>query len=104
MGKIHTLICTKPGIGIKELKKYGFEGNNVFAYWKPHFTCQACEKQYYNDDIDYEVVIQNKQLIIRPNGWTQITEKIQTLLFDMFTDGILVKQVYDEYAGMLGGN
>ena len=98
MKKTFTFICVKPKIGIKKLKKYGFKkGDDALglAYWKPNFTCQEDEKPYYDDEKDYTVWISStRQIIIEPNGWTRIGSKIQTLLFDMFTDGIIEKKVF----------
>lgn len=97
MEKIWTALFIKPGIGIKDLEKYGFRGTDWYAYWKPHFTCAKFEKIYYSDQTDYTVkVIPNGQIVIYPNGWTQLSGKIQCLLYDMITDGIVEKRTITE--------
>ena len=97
MRKTFTGIFIKPGIGIKELAKYGFkEGDySLPYYWRPSFTCADYEKEYYQRDTEYLVYIFDRQIIIRPMGWSQLSGKIQTLLFDMFTDGIVEKKTYE---------
>ena len=92
MERTFTGIFVKPEVSMEKLKKYGFKGNYNYAYWKPHFNCLEYEKEYYNDNDDYMVFVQSGQIVIRPNGWTQLSGKIQTLLFDMFTDGIVEKR------------
>ena len=96
MEKEFTAIYIKPGIGIKELKKYGFkEGDySIPYYWKPSFTCKEYEKEYYPEDQEYVVGIFDRQIVIMPMGWSQLSGKIQTLLFDMFTDGIVEKKTF----------
>ena len=96
MEKTWTALFVKPGIGIKDLEKYGFRGSDCYAYWKPHFTCAKFEKEYYSDEIDYAVIVQHGQIVIFPNGWTQLSGKIQSLLFDMITDGIVEKRTITE--------
>jgi hypothetical protein len=99
MGKIFTGIYIKPGIGINELKKYGFkqDEDSLSSFtWKPSFTCKEYEKEYYQKDTEYLVWINHDgQIILYPNNWFQLSGKIQTLLFDMFTDGILEKKTYE---------
>lgn len=91
-----TGIYLKEGLDYSVLEKYGFRVSGTYAIWKPHYNCLEYEKQYYNDDIDYMVMINNsRQLTIHPKGWAQITGKIQTLLFDMITDGILEKKTFE---------
>ena len=101
INKEFTAIYIKPHIGIKELEKYGFRQNpdSKFTYqWKPSFTCKDYEKQYYEDN-DYLVYINSDgQIVLYPNQWFQLSGKIQTLLFDMITDGIVEKRTY-EYDG-----
>ena len=97
MGKTWTALFIKPGIGIKDLEKYGFRGTDISAYWKPHFTCAEFEQKYYNNQTDYVVrIYSNGQIIILPNGWTQLSGKIQCLLYDMITDGIVEKRTITE--------
>ena len=98
MGKIFTGIYIKPGIGINELKKYGFvEGGLGMGFtWRPSFTCYDYEKDYYREGEEYSVYIMESGLIVlHPNKWFQLSGKIQTLLFDMFTDGIVEKKTYE---------
>lgn len=97
MDKTFEAVFVKPEIGLEDLKKYGFrEGVDypIFAYWKPSFTCSEYEaRQFYNEQTDYIVFIDvNKQIVIRPGNYTQISAKIQALLFDMITDGIVEKK------------
>ena len=98
MEKTVTAIYIKPHIGIRELAKYGFrqDENSLSSYhWKPSFTCEEYEKGYYPEDAEYLVWISHdRQIVIYPNQWFQLSGKIQTLLFDMFTDGIIEKKTY----------
>ena len=95
----YTAIYIKPHIGIKELEKYGFrqDENSLSSFtWKPSFTCDDCEKDYYTKDKEYLVwITHDRQIVIYPNQWFQLSGKIQTLLFDMFTDGIVEKKTVE---------
>lgn len=96
--KEFTALYIKPHIGIKELEKYGFrQDENLSSFsWKPSFACKEYEKEYYSEDSEYLVWINaDRQIIIYPNQWYQLSGKIQTLLFDMFTDGIVEKKTYE---------
>lgn len=94
-----TGIFIKPEVGIEELEKYGFiqDENSLSSFtWKPSYTCKEYEKEYYQKDNEYLIWINaNRQIIIYPNQWYQLSGKIQTLLFDMFTDGIVEKKTYE---------
>ena len=92
-------VFVKGDIGLEQLTKYGFKLNSGFpdssvrAVWKPSYTVNQKEKKYYTEGEEYYIWISNQgQIIIRPNRWEQISAKIQTLLFDMFSDGILEKR------------
>ena len=89
-------VFVKEDISLEQLTKYGFKlnsGSSVKAIWKPSYTAKQKEKKYYTEGEEYYIWISNqKQIIIRPNKWEQISAKIQTFLFDMFSDGILEKR------------
>ena len=97
MKKTFTGIYIKPRIGIRELSKYGFrqdENSSSSFLWKPSFTCEDYEKKYYLEGDEYLVYINSdRQIVIFPNQWIRLSGKIQTLLFDMITDGIVEKKV-----------
>lgn len=92
-----TAIFIKRGITEKQLKRYGFkkDKDGYRYHWKPSYTCQEYEKQYYEDN-EYAVDITSAgQIVIYPMGWSSLSGKIQTLLFDMFTDGIVEKRTME---------
>ena len=95
MSKTKTAIFIKKGITEEQLKKYGFKKDESGYHWKPSYNCQEYEQQYYKEN-EYTVDITYAgQIVICPMGWLCLAGKIQTLLFDMFTDGIVEKRTME---------
>lgn len=88
----YAALFIKPEVTLEQLTTFGFKEENGIIVWRPSNTAEESEKKYYELDTEYYIYLNQRQLIIVPKTWLQISAKIQCLLYDLVKADLVEKR------------